>query len=341
MKWVWCLLGAMLLTVLQDAQAARRLGGGRSIGQQSQNVAPRQAQPAQNATNSVAPNQNAAGTAPATRPGNATPAPTTPAPAPTRPWGSMLGGLAAGMGLAWLAHSLGLGGALAGLLPLALLLLALGLLVAVVRRRAAQSGRRGSAPLAFEGAGGASVPLPGGGYKPEHVGNDASARPWERTSMLLDVDAAGQATSSGSRIGAALRQGAATTWTIPEGFDVAGFVANAKQHFVTLQAAWDRADLNTLRGMMTDTMLREVQAQLAEREPFAHGQAPMTRVDMLDARLLGVEDQGDQWLASVEFSGLICEDGSAGPAPFCEVWNLARTKSGSDGWLVAGVQALQ
>jgi predicted lipid-binding transport protein (Tim44 family) len=46
-------------------------------------------------------------------------------------------------------------------------------------------------------------------------------------------------------------------------------------------------------------------------------------------------------MASVEFSGMIREDASAGPNPFREVWNITRPKSGSGGWLVAGVQALQ
>ena len=46
-------------------------------------------------------------------------------------------------------------------------------------------------------------------------------------------------------------------------------------------------------------------------------------------------------MASVEFSGLIREEPSAGPAPFREVWNMVKPKNGSAGWLVAGVQALQ
>ena len=32
---------------------------------------------------------------------------------------------------------------------------------------------------------------------------------------------------------------------------------------------------------------------------------------------------------------------SAGPSPFREVWNITRPRSGSGGWLVAGVQAMQ
>jgi predicted lipid-binding transport protein (Tim44 family) len=62
---------------------------------------------------------------------------------------------------------------------------------------------------------------------------------------------------------------------------------------------------------------------------------------MLQAHLLGIEEVGPGYLASVEFSGLIREDASASPNPFREVWNITRAKAGSGGWLVAGVQALQ
>ena len=53
------------------------------------------------------------------------------------------------------------------------------------------------------------------------------------------------------------------------------------------------------------------------------------------------QDVGDEYMASVEFSGMIREDASAGPSPFREAWNMIKPKSGRSGWLVAGVQALQ
>jgi predicted lipid-binding transport protein (Tim44 family) len=56
---------------------------------------------------------------------------------------------------------------------------------------------------------------------------------------------------------------------------------------------------------------------------------------------LGIEDVGNHYMASVEFSGLIREEPSSGPTPFREVWNMTKPKDGSLGWLVAGVQALQ
>ena len=93
--------------------------------------------------------------------------------------------------------------------------------------------------------------------------------------------------------------------------------------------------------MMTDEMLGEIKSQLADREANKDGQPNKTEVVMLEAQLLGIEDTGSDYMASVEFSGMIREEPSAGPSPFREVWNMTKPKSGGSGWLVAGVQALQ
>ena len=126
-------------------------------------------------------------------------------------------------------------------------------------------------------------------------------------------------------------------WGVPEGFDAEAFLDAAKRNFVVLQQAWDAADLARLGEMMTDDMLANVQAQLAER-----GDQPnRTDVVTLQATLLGVEDLGARFLASVEFSGMIREEISAGASPFREIWNLTKSRDGASGWLLAGVQALQ
>ena len=147
------------------------------------------------------------------------------------------------------------------------------------------------------------------------------------------------APASGSMIGSALA--GSQSWGIPAGFDADGFLSAAKANFVTLQVAWDKSDIPALRAMMTDSMLAEIQSQLAERESHP-GEVPnRTDVVMLEARLLGIEETTEEYLASVEFSGMIREEPSAGPSPFREVWNMTKPVNGSRGWLVAGVQALQ
>jgi predicted lipid-binding transport protein (Tim44 family) len=88
-------------------------------------------------------------------------------------------------------------------------------------------------------------------------------------------------------------------------------------------------------------MVDEIRGQLTERETHRGDQPNHTDVVMLEAQLLGIEELGDAYMASVEFSGMIREEPSAGPSPFREVWNMTKPRSGGSGWLVAGVQALQ
>jgi predicted lipid-binding transport protein (Tim44 family) len=92
--------------------------------------------------------------------------------------------------------------------------------------------------------------------------------------------------------------------------------------------------------MMTDGMLDEIKSQLAERETHTGDTPNRTDVVMIEARLLGIEELPNEYMASVEFSGMIREEPSAGPSPFREVWNMTKPRNGG-GWLVAGVQALQ
>ena len=143
----------------------------------------------------------------------------------------------------------------------------------------------------------------------------------------------------GALVGASLS--GAPGWNIPAGFDVQGFLEASKANFRMLQAAWDRSDIPSLRAMMTDGRLEQIQSQLNERERSASGVQNKTEVVLLEAHLLGIEEMDTAYMARVEFSGLIREDLSAGPSPFREIWNITRSKNGSGGWLVAGVQALQ
>ncbi|MCY7371753.1 MAG: 39S ribosomal protein L45 [Polaromonas sp.] len=338
MKIYSMVLSAILVATLALAGAdaeAKRMGGGKSVGKQSSNVTQREATPGGANTPSNSASPAAAG---ATGAGAA-------AAAPKKPWGAMLGGLAAGLGLAWLASSLGLGGAFGQIIMFALLALVIMVAVGFVMRKlksgknqAEDSAARTQTPFAFEGAG-RTGPAPV--YSPKNVGNDASARPFERSGPLAFEASREQTTGtagSGSMIGSALL--GSQNWGVPAGFDAEGFLKACKGNFITLQDAWDRSDIQSLRAMMTDEMLDQIKAQLADRESHTGGVANKTEVVMIEAQLLGIEELQDSYLASVEFSGMIKEDASAGASPFREVWNMTKPRSGG-GWLVAGVQALQ
>jgi hypothetical protein len=89
------------------------------------------------------------------------------------------------------------------------------------------------------GAGGVDEPRP---YRPENVGNDASARPWERSNAMRPLEPLG-GNQNRRRIHDRFGVAGSQTWGIPAGFDVEGFLKAAKTNFVTLQAAWDKSDI--------------------------------------------------------------------------------------------------
>jgi predicted lipid-binding transport protein (Tim44 family) len=317
MKFTSIVLTLFMALTSLHADAAKRMGGGKSFGQQSGNVTQRDAaRPAPGASPNAAPSPSPASAA-----------------APRRPWGAMLGGLAAGLGLAWLAHSLGFGSEFGQILMFGLLaMLAVGVIGYFMRRRGPQMP---ADPYAYGSTGSSTNPGNMPQYNPAKIGNDASARPWEQNGTNFHSTP----TRPGVRIGSSL-MGDSQNWFIPADFDVQGFVSAAKQNFISLQAAWDRADIAALRAMMTDSMLHEIQTQLAERGQLVQG-PNLTEVVMIEAQLLGIEDLGEGYMASIEFSGMIREEPNTSPSPFREVWNMTKPKTGEAGWLVAGVQALQ
>jgi predicted lipid-binding transport protein (Tim44 family) len=114
------------------------------------------------------------------------------------------------------------------------------------------------------------------------------------------------------------------------------FLQVARQSFLELQAAWDRADWRALQQLATEPLLADLREQYALRGPGPN----RTEVLELHAELLALEDLREAFVASVEFRGLIRESGDAAAAPFRELWLLANVKSADRGWRLARVQAL-
>jgi hypothetical protein len=109
----------------------------------------------------------------------------------------------------------------------------------------------------------------------------------------------------------------------------------AREQFLVLQAAWDAADLDTLRRLTTEMMYEELAAQLPER-----GKGPnRTDVLALEAQLISRDAIGPLELVGIEFSGVVRESAELGAKPFREVWMLARDDAEGH-WRLARQQAL-
>ncbi|MDO9192750.1 MAG: TIM44-like domain-containing protein [Undibacterium sp.] len=300
------MLGALTMAV-SDAEA-KRFGGGGSIGRQSNNVS-RQAAPA-------APSQAKPAAAPVAG------APAAVPPKPASPWKGIVGGLVGGALLGAMFSSMGMGGGMASALGsiLPMLLLAG---VAFFLFRMYQNRKGGGAPSAFAQ------------QQPSYAGSSVTSLPEIGSRIEPQSFQSGAATGSAtpsSSFGSA-DQG---TWTIPADFDVPAFLRNAKTYFIRLQAAWDKADINDIHEFTTAEMYAEIKMQIQERGTSAN----VTDVVSIDAELLGLETVGNDYLASVKFTGMIKEDPNAPAEAFKEVWNLSKPLNGQGGWALAGIQQL-
>jgi predicted lipid-binding transport protein (Tim44 family) len=310
-------IGAAL--VVPDADAARRMGGGKSFGRQA---AP-PAAPMQRDAAPAAPHQPAQA-APAQP---APPPAATPAPAGNR-WLGPIAGIAAGLGIAALLSHFGLSGAFASFLAS---MLVIGLLVFAalfVWRMLRGGGNARPIERRME-------PAYGGPAMPRE---QPAPAPATYTPSSAATGAARPGSVAATLGGAGVTQvveNASGPRNIPAYFDAEGFLRNSKVHFYRLQAAWDRRDLNDLSEFTTPEVFAELRTQLTEQAG-----ATQNEVTALDAELLGIEEGPVDWLASVRFHGAMRENGGSAE-PFQEIWNLSKRKDGRSGWLLAGIQQVQ
>jgi len=314
------LVSATILAVvfLSGPAEAKRLGGGGSVGRQS--PAPASPAGASGAQRSATPPGSANQTAPAgapASPANASnpaalnrPGAPAPAVAPASPWKRMLGAAAVGLGIAALASWMGVSSELASVLGIALIgLLVLALVTAFLRRR------QGGAVPAYA-----------------HFNRSTTDRSrFEPTMPAPESVFAPQPTVSPA-LAPQLSPELASKW--PPGFDAPAFIAQAREQFVRLQAAFDHADLATLREVASTEVFDELRRQIDER----HGATNVTEVMRLDTDLVEVQTDVDEYTATIRFHGLVREAPGTEPLQFNELWHLAKPRDGSAGWLLVGIQ---
>lgn len=312
------LLIALIATCLAafDAAAAKRFGGGSSLGKQRATPTQKEAAPAAPAAPS-APAQSAAPAKPAT------PAATPAAPAP-KPAGFLgkFGGLIAGFAIGAALMSLFGGGAfgtfMAGLL-MVLAVVAIGFLAfrLLTGRGRAEPARE---PVQFAGAGNAPAPSEPAAFE------RTSAEP--RASRIPPIGG-GVSAPTGTA------PSAAATPVHQPSFEPAAFLRVAKTSFIRLQAANDAKDLDDIRDFTTPELYAALAMQIAER-----GDEPQrTEVVSVDASLAETAMEDGFEIASVRFTGLIRETPGAQPEAFDEIWHVRRKASDPKAsWLIMGIQ---
>ena len=291
-------------SVAMDAEAAKRLGSGKSMGTQK-SATPDKAPTAANQPAAGAPAAGAAA-------------------APSRSsWMGPVAGLAAGLGIAALASHLGFGDELASMVMMGLLAAAVMVAIGFFMRKRAAAQQAGAQKM--------------GGLQPAYA-NPGNARPAAQPQTDAPAYKVSLPASAHSAIGSGIGSGIGATAVgasgIPADFDVAGFERNAKVNFIRLQAANDAGNLDDIRQFTTPEMFAELKMELADR-----GMAiQKTDVVSIKAKVIDVDEDADRYLVSVRFTGVIRDGTNEPDESFDEVWHLMKSRQGSSGWVLAGIQ---
>ncbi len=302
---------ASSMTLIAPQVEAKRMGGGGSFGKQSQSF--KRAAPPQQSNNLSKPAAPAAA-------GAAGAAGAAAKPSMMR---NILGGALLGLGLGALLSHLGIGGALASMISTILMVGLFAFAAMFIYRMIKNKGARNQP----------------GGVQPSYPNNfSEKSRTPEIGSRIDQSYGQPSALQSAAPLasGSAFGADSEVDSDLPADFDVQSFIRNAKTYFIRLQAAWDKADVEDIREFTTPEMFAEMKAQLLERGASENH----TDVVSLEGVFYGVETVGDDYVASIKFTGLINEGAGAGTEPFSEAWNLSKPVQGDGGWVLAGIQQL-
>jgi len=146
----------------------------------------------------------------------------------------------------------------------------------------------------------------------------------------------GQARSTSSSTASFEAQGGATSSGLaasatPAWFDKERFLSGAKEHFMTLQRAWDNNDFSRLQEYVTPEYYNVLRAERAQQP--ANNQTEIVR---LFAELGNVTEVGDHAEATVIFHGLLEENGEQ--TEFNETWHLTRAMRDDAPWYLQGIE---
>lgn len=306
----------LFLTLAAGEVHAKKLGGGKSFGKTHQTAPVQQRQ----ASDTDRAGQTASPTGSNTM--NAAPAAASSAAASSAAKKGMMGGLLGGLLAGGLIAAL-LGGAFEGIQILDILIFGLiaFLVFKFLRSRQAAAGQPAMA--------GATAGSPAAGEASHPFATRQGAFDTEATGTFgrrpSSSDASSERTIAGETI----------PFDLPEGFDVNAFVKGAREHYRTLQEAWNRDDREVLREYTSPELF---EALVAEREALEGEQH--TEILHLDASLVRANRAFGKAELSIQFSGEYRDLVEGVEAPITDIWHLERDlREPGAPWIIVGIES--
>lgn len=123
-------------------------------------------------------------------------------------------------------------------------------------------------------------------------------------------------------------------FNLPPNFDMNGFLAGAREHYRTLQDAWNKNDLAKIQEYVTPELYNDLRAERATLQGDQH-----TEVLFVDAELVRANHSATEAEISIKFSGRYRDVQEGVEEPITDIWHLQRDITRADSpWYIIGIE---
>lgn len=122
---------------------------------------------------------------------------------------------------------------------------------------------------------------------------------------------------------------------LPEGFDLTAFLIGARDHYRTLQKAWNTNDFSIISEYVTPALQQELQA---ERNSYTGDQH--TEVLFVDAELVHADHDSRYAEVSLKFTGRYRDSHEGVEEDIHDIWHLQRDlEEAGAPWVIIGIES--
>ena len=120
----------------------------------------------------------------------------------------------------------------------------------------------------------------------------------------------------------------------PPGFDKVAFVNGSREHYRTLQGAWNHNQLETIEEYVSPSLFEDLKAERAKLEGEQH-----TDVMYVDAEIVRADHDASKAQLSLQFSGRYRDAVENVEENIEDIWHLERDLTVPNApWLIVGIQ---
>lgn len=120
----------------------------------------------------------------------------------------------------------------------------------------------------------------------------------------------------------------------PPGFDLAGFVNGSREHYRTIQGAWNFNQLETIREYVSESLFDDLSAERAKLGGEQH-----TDVMYVDAEIVRADYDANRAQLSLQFSGRYKDAVEGVEEDIEDIWHLERDLTVDNApWIIVGIQ---